>query len=249
MSCISINPGPQPLPGPGPPPAEPETACSNIHHDCVKCSANVFCHWEDDDGMCKDDSEDKVPCDPCAVCDQWYTDEMKELADAQGENWLEEVNRLFPCPCNIPIRGQNPHQPTNYDTFEIPDGWSTDPSCPLVSSISSVIVGLIQGDGCAMFHPGAKGCIRSDGETPMGAGQQCCYDNEGQIIDPDGHDGAAAGTPDRDWAGGFTGLFGNHEVFDKYPYNWCCQQCVDDSSRCKKYYQGPRKIDIQHCKA
>eukprot|EP00092_Neocalanus_flemingeri_P050673 GFUD01058659.1.p1 GENE.GFUD01058659.1~~GFUD01058659.1.p1 ORF type:complete len:335 (+),score=69.30 GFUD01058659.1:26-1006(+) len=221
--------------------------CSK-YKDCVTCSASVYCHWEKDwwdDDECEDGSEEEVLCDPCDVCDQWYKDDMKELADekAKGkENWLEEENRMFPCPCTISLK---------HKKIQIPKNWTTDPSCPLVKSASSTIVELFNGDGCKKFHPGALGCIRSEGKTAKGAGQQCCYDSALNLIGPDGATGAGAGTPDRAWSAGITGLLGNHKELDMYTYSWCCTQCKKDKkvdpARCKKYYQGVRKLDVKHC--
>lgn len=42
-----------------------------------------------------------------------------------------------------------------------------------------------------IWHPGASNCMRSH-STPSGAGQQCCYDADGQLITG----GGGAGMPD-----------------------------------------------------
>ena len=156
-------------------------------------------------------------------------------------NWLEEVNQVYPCPCSISLSQQG------QDWLDSTNDWSEDHACPLFGSwFSKLTFDLL--NGCENFHPGAVGCIRS-AKTEQGAGQQCCYGVDGVLIDPDTAEGRGAGTPDKVWAGGFiAGLFDGHWPQDVDPYNWCCKECKDDS-RCKKYYQGARKLDVAHCKA
>ena len=53
------------------------------------------------------------------------------------------------------------------------------------------------------FHPGASSCIRSNSKGP---GQQCCYDEDGNLI----KDGEGAGTPDRVSPNGLGGVIGHY---------------------------------------
>lgn len=70
----------------------------------------------------------------------------------------------------------------------------------------------------AMTHPGAYACIRTEGPVAPGTstktGQQCCYDEYGDII-PHGDQGA--GTPDYNYP--------SHKKADYDPYVWCCSDC------------------------
>ena len=72
------------------------------------------------------------------------------------------------------------------------------------------------------------------------ARQQCCYDNNGNMLRPP-H--AGAGTPDRD-----DGLI-DHTAADVDPYEWCCQDCEEPEAYCPKYNgpQGVRSGDASHC--
>jgi len=241
--------------------------CSN-HKTSASCTAPL-CQWTPGDrggGVCSNN--------PCAECDKWYNNEKKELN--KPGNWLDEVNRMFKCPCNItscntPECSQNKNSASCKDPcqwkihprlggkckclsdFILPTDptaeWVDDRACPLTDS------NIVAVDNCADYHPGAVGCIRSNKKTPQGAGQQCCYDQSGEIIDPDGPEGAGAGTPDKVWAAGNFGevllglISGQHKQVDVVPYNWCCKECKNgnDAARCKKYYQGARKLDISHC--
>lgn len=63
------------------------------------------------------------------------------------------------------------------------------------------------------FHPEAKWCMRSD--TSSGPGQQCCYDEKGKLR----KSGLAAGTPDRQAASFWNGVFLNHYFHDVKPFN------------------------------
>jgi RHS repeat-associated protein len=63
------------------------------------------------------------------------------------------------------------------------------------------------------FHPGASWCMRSD--TSSGPGQQCCYDSQGDLITS----GLGAGTPDRQAASFWNGIFLNHYFHDVAPFN------------------------------
>jgi RHS repeat-associated protein len=63
------------------------------------------------------------------------------------------------------------------------------------------------------FHPGASWCMRSN--TSSGPGQQCCYDSHGDLITS----GLGAGTPDRQAASFWNGLYLNHYFHDVAPFN------------------------------
>ena len=102
---------------------------------------------------------------PCEECAEWYEE------DRQNTDWLDRLNRAFPCPCTAVTATQQSAS------------WVADSACytnglPL----------------CWKFHPGADHCIRSARSTVDGARQQCCYNEAGNLLRP-GHPGA--GTPDR----------------------------------------------------
>ncbi|XP_038057143.1 sushi domain-containing protein 2-like [Patiria miniata] len=78
----------------------------------------------------------------------------------------------------------------------------------------------------SVFHPGAANCYRSVNSLPTGAGQQCCYGNDGNIlVGPRG-----GGTADRYSPGEH---FWKHQWFDVLP--WLCS-CVL-SNDCNNYYK------------
>ncbi len=74
------------------------------------------------------------------------------------------------------------------------------------------------------------------------AGQQCCYNSNGDIIRPP-HPGA--GTPDKK-AGSLGNIIG-HCTDDVAPYEKCCLQCEDPETYCPKYTNEVRGGDASHC--
>ncbi|XP_038047433.1 sushi domain-containing protein 2-like [Patiria miniata] len=76
------------------------------------------------------------------------------------------------------------------------------------------------------FHPGADNCYRSVNSLPTGAGQQCCYGTDGNIlVGPPG-----GGTADRYSPGEH---FWKHQWFDVLPWLCLCKL----SNNCKEYYK------------
>lgn len=74
------------------------------------------------------------------------------------------------------------------------------------------------------------------------AGQQCCYDNQGNVLKPP-HPGA--GTPDKE-AGKLTNVY-DHFQDDVRPYYWCCLDCEEPETYCPKYTVEARGLDTSHC--
>ncbi|XP_035658101.1 sushi domain-containing protein 2-like [Branchiostoma floridae] len=76
-----------------------------------------------------------------------------------------------------------------------------------------------------LFHPGAHHCVRSINKTSQGAGQQCCYKQDGSLL----LDGPGRGTPDRVHSDSRLGHFGA----DVAPYFLCCIL----SNNCDTYFE------------
>ena len=62
------------------------------------------------------------------------------------------------------------------------------------------------------YHPGASWCMRS--KTSSGSAQQCCYNEEGDLV----KSGISAGTPDRHAAVFLNGLYLKHYFHDVAPF-------------------------------
>ncbi|XP_038047435.1 sushi domain-containing protein 2-like [Patiria miniata] len=78
----------------------------------------------------------------------------------------------------------------------------------------------------SFFHPGAENCYRSVNSLPTGAGQQCCYGTDGNIlVGPPG-----GGTADRYSPGEH---FWKHQWFDVLPWLCLCKL----SNNCKEYHK------------
>lgn len=86
--------------------------------------------------------------------------------------------------------------------------------------------------GCSFFHPGSKVCYRSQSSFTFNsftAGQQCCYDNENNlIVGPPG-----GGTLDLQHSGESLFSIVSHLIEDVVPYFYCCKF----SDNCEKYYE------------
>lgn len=89
----------------------------------------------------------------CAKCQGWYGDEMQDTA------WLDNVNNQIKCPCTVRFVG---HEMLHDDAT---GEWQVDLSCsPTWQSwaMTNVVPEYLYGGGCARFHPGAYGCMRSE---------------------------------------------------------------------------------------
>ncbi|XP_038056066.1 uncharacterized protein LOC119728062 [Patiria miniata] len=103
------------------------------------------------------------------------------------------------------------------------------PACPCNTAQAGQDLN-IQEDNFAIsfFHPGAENCYRSVNSLPNGAGQQCCYGKDGNIlVGPPG-----GGTADRFGPGGFWNIIW-HQWFDVLPWLCLCKL----SNNCKEYYK------------
>ena len=57
------------------------------------------------------------------------------------------------------------------------------PPCPCMSNQAATEQGYKESNFLNFFfHPGAETCYRSTMATQMGAGQQCCYSQDGTLI-------------------------------------------------------------------
>ena len=106
--------------------------------------------------------------------DRELFDEWDKLESAGGQGWLAG---LPDCPCKLT---------ENYCDlylFKVRNGF-TNPDPTVWHDPSSWKWG---------FHPKASVCMRSKGGNASNAGQQCCYDDSGDLLTG----GWSAGTPDR----------------------------------------------------
>ncbi|XP_031573725.1 protein mesh-like [Actinia tenebrosa] len=84
-------------------------------------------------------------------------------------------------------------------------------------------------DGCAMYHRGAKLCIRTITPSDQGAGQQCCYNHQGNLMLKFG----SAGSLDRVHVD--KGIpYISHFFHDIVPYLDCC--FLSSGASCRNYY-------------
>eukprot|EP00903_Cladosiphon_okamuranus_P013013 g12142.t1 len=139
-------------------------------------------------------------------------------------------------------------------------GWKNDGACPFGSCLfdsagddrtvlscarSGLKAGIfdlfsevfLQGVDACELHPGAEFCVRTNEATSggenTGIGNQCCYDNTGNIL-VDATTGG--GTVDRREAE--PGGFNAHELEDTLPFNWCCDGGnAVDSWLCQMYIE------------
>ncbi|XP_038044296.1 uncharacterized protein LOC119718996 [Patiria miniata] len=77
------------------------------------------------------------------------------------------------------------------------------------------------------FHPGAENCYRSVNSLPTGAGQQCCYGRDGNILVGPPGGGTADSYCPSDWNTVW------HQWFDVVPWLCLCKL----SNNCKEYYK------------
>ena len=101
------------------------------------------------------------------------------------------------------------------------------PPCPCMSNQAATEPGFIESNFLNFFfHPGAETCYRSTTATPMGAGQQCCYRQDGTlIVGPPGGGTADRYSPDEE--------FWRHQWYDVVPWLACCHFARD---ACDTYY-------------
>ena len=130
---------------------------------------------------------------------KWY----KANNDA-GLGWLRG---LPDCPCTLTVKCVRVRYKwflwwewghTKYNVFNNPDAKKWDD--PEKAS--------------GTFHPGAAVCMRSKNAIANGAGQQCCYDSDGDLLTH----GRGAGTPDQSAPIGATGR-AEHFFKDVKPYS------------------------------
>nr|KAI8757085.1 sushi domain-containing protein 2-like [Biomphalaria glabrata] len=143
--------------------------------------------------------------------------------DSNHKEWLED---LLPCPCNLD------QALADFGRFQ------PDPGCNLYT-----------GSKC-YYHTEAKHCVRSIVTTKDGAGNQCCYGNDGNLIYSQlSYQGS---TPDRSHVWGAV-PYGkpnlvpslSHWKHDVVSYYYCClwnanQLCYEymelrPTTDCKKY--------------
>ena len=194
---------------------------------CKECNKQVKCEWRIQRRSCViSHSTVKPPCS-CTKCLSWYIKEKKDT------RWLKKVNGHFKCPCKAQLVLVN-NNAKNAMMKEVDNPsnvkWNPDTSCTNPSS-----------GGCAEYHPGSAGCLRSEGFTNDNAGQQCCYGSDGELL-PAGSKGA--GTPDKHHYNSRE-IFGHLEA-DIEPYNDCCRNCEIDYY-CNYYINDVRKGDDSHC--
>jgi len=195
-----------------PEPPKPDSCQSK--KSCSSCLVTSKCFWDHNGKTCADKHWYTVKWSSRAF-DKWdcACSKCKVWYDKEKKDtkWLAELNTEIPCPCK---RDQS-----NED-------WKLDLACagwylPL----------------SWLYHPGAYGCIRSKRTTASGAGQQCCYYANGNLI-PAGT--KAAGTPDK-------ATDSNHGKWDVEPYGQCCKDCENQPSHCNYYINDVRKGDYSHC--
>ena len=127
----------------------------------------------------------------------WYT-----ANKTTGLGWLKG---LPDCPCTLTVKCVRVRYKwflwwewghTEYNVFNNPDGkeW-TDP------------------EKASSLHPGAAVCMRSKNAIANGAGQQCCYDSDGDLLTH----GRGAGTPDQSAPIGADGI-ARHVLKDVKPF-------------------------------
>ncbi|XP_020611647.1 protein mesh-like isoform X3 [Orbicella faveolata] len=82
-------------------------------------------------------------------------------------------------------------------------------------------------DGCARYHEGAVHCFKMVNPSAMGAGQQCCYNNFGNLMM-----GKHAGSLDRVHPNAGVPVI-SHFFHDIVPYQDCCRM----TNNCEKYFE------------
>ena len=194
---------------------------------CESCHKTTKCQWKRKSKSCITRLPFFAAIFPrgtcaCTKCLSWYKDEKKDT------NWLKKLNKQFKCPCRARLYNNEMREIDNPSNVS----WEADSSCTNPQS-----------SGCRKYHPGASGCLRSVDHTEDGAAQQCCYGANGKLL-PAGS--RAAGTPDKQYAGLWNGLFLRHYFKDVEPYINCCKYC-EIESYCDYYVNDVRKGDDSHC--
>lgn len=209
--------------------------CSSYKR-CEKCQAIRACKWDINIKSCATvpnfgfivGAYFKPVC-PCTKCLTWY-DKEKE-----NTRWLDTVNKEYKCPCRVRIVNRKRFWVSVSSEMKEVDNpsdkkWVPDTACTYPES-----------SGCKKNHPGASGCLRSEGHTADNAAQQCCYGPDGKLL-PAGSTGA--GTPNKQHSGIWNIL--NHLNADVYPFDDCCKNC-EVVSYCNHYIGEVRKGDDSHC--
>lgn len=160
--------------------------------------------WNDPSGLYRSEAWCNRLADAFA---DWYYDQLLDENWEPRENaWL---NELPACPCRIP-------------SITEPFEWSGSPDKNVWTDPTTNLHG---------FHPGAKWCMRTKKPTKSGAGQQCCYDCDGNLITH----GLGAGTPDKKSPEGGVQAVLDHYFVDVAPATWA--KALD--TECDDRYSGP----------
>ncbi|XP_046329110.2 sushi domain-containing protein 2-like isoform X1 [Haliotis rufescens] len=138
---------------------------------------------------------------PQQRCMQWYN------ADRQSMDWLDQ---LLNCPCNVD------QALADFGRFQ------TDLSCSMFSKSPTICYYHREAGQRSAAH-----CVRSIQPTSAGAGNQCCYDKDGILMNAaDTYQGS---TPDRshDWGAAPYNTPGHvpsfsHWIKDVASFYYCC---------------------------
>lgn len=194
------------------PQEEGEPKDCSCFESCIDCNTESHCEWSKEGKTCgdyegiftmyKDGPEDCA----CQKCEEWATKELRNLS------WIDTLPQ---CPCAVTFSFWS--VVVARTAAVDPSVWSTDLACGPAFGF------------CDYYHPGAHACIRARASS-SDAGQQCCYDNSGNIISA----GAGAGTPDKVSS---EVSISRHQTADVDPFEDCCKHC-DDKDRYCPYYIG-----------
>ncbi|XP_077868996.1 sushi domain-containing protein 2-like [Saccoglossus kowalevskii] len=152
----------------------------------------------------------KYEAESVQFCREWLSS-----PNEQDTSFLDD---LLPCPCTrqqarVDIGRYEPHPRCNDDSSDIIN-------CHL--------------------KPAAVHCIRVNEPSGNGAGQECCYNNDGNLVD--GSDGNSGGTSHRYHHGGVSPYkspgkvpYLSHYLADLLPWEHCCLYQQSDTM-CFDYY-------------
>jgi RHS repeat-associated protein len=147
--------------------------------------------------LCLREFGDKTPQGQSKVFDVWY-----EADKAEGTDWMKD---LPPCPCCID---------THPCCSDLPDSavW-TDPNKIKPFPVGLGIIGIDPQHNKIDGHPEAVWEIRTKVKNSSGAGNQCTYDGNGNLITG----GYGAGSADKGFFGGIW-TSGQHIGYDVNPF-------------------------------
>jgi hypothetical protein len=131
---------------------------------------------------------------------QWY-----QANKNAGLGWLKG---LPACPCTLTVKCVI----IRYRWFVI---WSWGHTEYNVFDNPDATVWTGPAEASESFHPGAAVCMRSKTRIANGAGQQCCYDGDGNLLTH----GEGAGTPDQSAPIGVGGV-ASHVLKDVQAFNY-----------------------------